>query len=71
MKKKESKVTIAPSGKGLIPKIRKVASVVGRISYLLLALPFKLPVKLLQAAKYVGVVAGVVQESAKDEAPRN
>jgi hypothetical protein len=71
LKKKESTGEIAPSGKGFLPKIRKVASIVGRVSYLLLALPFKLPVKLLQAAKYVGMVAGVVQESTKDEPPRN
>ena len=71
LKKKEKVGSVVPSRKGLLPMVKKVAAVVGRISFLVLALPFKLPVKILQMTRYLGIVAGVVQESAKDESSGN
>jgi len=69
VKIKEEKNVIKPSGKGWLNVVKKGLKVVGSAATVLLAAPIKLPNKLLEIAKYVALLVGIVKATEKEDEP--
>ena len=63
--KKETKVA-KPTGKGWLQTTKKIVVGIGNVAEVILTVPLKLPLKVLQVIKYIAVIAGIVQASDKD-----
>ncbi|WP_316831864.1 hypothetical protein [Pedobacter aquatilis] len=67
MKKQKEEGVAQTSGKGWLRVIKKCISVAGSTAGILLAAPLKLPIKVLKAAQYIVVAAGIIKAAEKDE----
>lgn len=68
MKKKEE-IVAKPSGKGWLGAVKKGLKVVGTAASVILAAPIKLPGKLLEVAKYLALLAGIIKATENDDEP--
>lgn len=59
------------SGKDWLRVVKKSITVIGRVAGVLLVAPLKLPGKILSAAHYVAIFAGIVKAIDTDEQQRD
>lgn len=71
MKKKQEEVVTVPSGKGWLKVVKKGLKIVGSAAAVILTAPVKLPNKLLEVAKYLALLGGIIKATEKKEEPKD
>ena len=67
MKHKLAENVIRPSGKGWLQIIKRGIGIAGSAAGVLLTAPLRLPSKILNVARYIALIAGIVKATAKTE----
>lgn len=68
MSKKKTIASAVEPAKPAKPLVKKVIGVIAKITQIILTAPLYLPPKLLQAVKYLALVAGLVKATSQNEA---